>query len=51
MITRGGTNNLQLLFEYFRNSQLDANSWANNRSNQSGRFSDGTVQAPPAGHR
>jgi hypothetical protein len=34
MITRGGTNNFHgSLFEYFRNSQLDANSWANNRSN------------------
>ena len=34
MITRGGSNDFHgSLFEYFRNSQLDANAWANNRSN------------------
>lgn len=33
MITRGGSNNFHgSLFEYLRNSQLDANSWANNRA-------------------
>ncbi|MBS1827879.1 MAG: TonB-dependent receptor [Acidobacteria bacterium] len=34
MITRGGSNNFHgSLFEFLRNNQLDANSWANNRSN------------------
>jgi hypothetical protein len=33
MITRGGTNDFHgALFEYLRNNNLDANSWANNRS-------------------
>ncbi len=32
--TRGGTNQLHgTLFEFLRNSQLDANTWANNRNN------------------
>jgi len=33
MITRGGTNNFHgSFFEFLRNNQLDANSWANNRA-------------------
>jgi hypothetical protein len=33
MITRGGSNDFHgSLFEFLRNSRLDANSWANNRS-------------------
>ncbi len=34
MITRGGSNDFRgSLFEFLRNDNLDANSWANNRSN------------------